>query len=55
LIDSGVEVLFADLPQFNGAMGRFMRLPSQDIAWEGVFKLAAASAAVALTSERDFD
>jgi hypothetical protein len=24
LIDSGVEVLFADLPELNGAMGRFM-------------------------------
>ena len=24
LIDSGVEVLFADFPELNGAMGRFM-------------------------------
>jgi hypothetical protein len=24
LIDSGGEVLFADLPELNGAMGRFM-------------------------------
>jgi DNA invertase Pin-like site-specific DNA recombinase len=24
LIDSGIEVLFADLPELNGAMGRFM-------------------------------
>ncbi len=24
LINSGVEVLFADLPELNGAMGRFM-------------------------------
>jgi DNA invertase Pin-like site-specific DNA recombinase len=32
LIDSGVEVLFADLPELNGAMGRFMLTPMASVA-----------------------
>lgn len=32
LIDSGVEVLFADLPELNGAMGRFMLTTMASVA-----------------------
>jgi DNA invertase Pin-like site-specific DNA recombinase len=32
LIDSGVEVLFADLPELNGAMGRFMMTTMASVA-----------------------
>jgi DNA invertase Pin-like site-specific DNA recombinase len=32
LIDSGVEVLFADLPELNGAMGRFMLITMANMA-----------------------
>ena len=32
LIDAGVEVLFADLPELNGAMGRFMLITMASVA-----------------------
>jgi DNA invertase Pin-like site-specific DNA recombinase len=32
LIDSGVDVLFADLPELNGAMGRFMLTTMASVA-----------------------
>ncbi len=32
LIDSGVEVMFADLPELNGAMGRFMLITMANMA-----------------------
>ena len=32
LIDSGVEVFFADLPELNGAMGRFMLTTMASVA-----------------------
>jgi DNA invertase Pin-like site-specific DNA recombinase len=32
LIDSGVEVLFADLPELNGAIGRFMLTTMASVA-----------------------
>ena len=32
LIDAGVEVLFADLPELNGAMGRFMLTTMASVA-----------------------
>ena len=32
LIDSGVEVLFADLPELNGAMGKFMLITMANVA-----------------------
>jgi DNA invertase Pin-like site-specific DNA recombinase len=32
LIDSGVEILFADLPELNGAMGRFMLTTMASVA-----------------------
>jgi DNA invertase Pin-like site-specific DNA recombinase len=32
LIDSGVEVLFADLPELNGAMGRFVLITMASVA-----------------------
>ena len=32
LINSGVEVLFADLPELNGAMGRFMLTTMASVA-----------------------
>ena len=32
MIDSGVEVLFADLPELNGAMGRFMLTTMASVA-----------------------
>ena len=32
LVDSGVDVLFADLPELNGAMGRFMLTTMASVA-----------------------
>jgi DNA invertase Pin-like site-specific DNA recombinase len=32
LIDSGVEVIFADMPQISGAMGRFMLITMANVA-----------------------
>jgi DNA invertase Pin-like site-specific DNA recombinase len=32
LVDSGVEVLFSDMPQFSGAMGRFMLISMANVA-----------------------
>ena len=32
LIDAGVEVLFADLPELNGAMGKFVLITMANVA-----------------------
>jgi hypothetical protein len=32
LIDSGVEVLFGDLPELNGAMGKFVLITMANVA-----------------------
>jgi DNA invertase Pin-like site-specific DNA recombinase len=53
LIDSGVEVLFADLPELNGAMGRFMLITMANMAeLEGGLISERTKAALAAAKKR---